>query len=177
MKGRAPTVTASVACFVPKPFTSFQWFGQDTLETLMMKQEHLLEKVKSKKHIRYNWHEAKVSRIEAVFARGNRKLSSALIEAHKLGQKFDGWDEHFSYETWLKAFENAGIDPSFYANRQFGFDEVLPWDIIDCGVTKEFFLREWKKAFESKTTPNCREKCSGCGANKLGGERTCCPKL
>lgn len=177
VKGRAPTVTASVACFVPKPFTSFQWFGQNDLETLMMKQEHLLEKVKSKKHIRYNWHEAKVSRIEAVFARGNRKLSAALIEAHKLGQKFDGWDEHFSYETWLNAFENAGIDPSFYANRQFGFDEVLPWDIIDCGVTKEFFLREWKKAFESKTTPNCREKCSGCGANKLGGERTCCPKL
>ncbi len=177
VKGRHPTVTASVSCFVPKPFTSFQWFGQDTLETLMMKQDHLLEKVKSKKHIRYNWHEAKVSRIEAVFARGNRKLSAALIEAHKLGQKFDGWDEHFSYENWLKAFENVGIDPSFYANRQFGFDEVLPWDIIDCGVTKEFFLREWKKAFESKTTPNCREKCSGCGANKLGGERTCCPML
>ncbi len=177
VKGRHPTVTASVSCFVPKPFTSFQWFGQDSLEALTMKQEHLLDKVRGKKHIRYNWHEAKVSRIEAVFARGNRKLSAALIEAHKLGQKFDGWDEHFSYENWLKAFENAGIDPAFYANRQMGFDEVLPWDIIDCGVSKEFFLREWKRAFESRTTPNCREKCSGCGANKLGGERTCCPKL
>ena len=174
-KGKHPTVTVSVSCFVPKPFTSFQWFGQDSLETLIEKQEHLLNIVKSNKRIRYNWHEAKVSRIEAVFARGDRRLGKALLEAHKLGQKFDGWDEHFSYETWLKAFENVGIDPAFYANRHFGLDEVLPWDIIDCGVTKSFFLREWEKAYESKTTPNCREHCSGCGANKLGGERTCCP--
>ena len=175
IKGKHPMVTVSVSCFVPKPFTSFQWFGQDSLETLMEKQEHLLGLVKGNKRIRYNWHEAKVSRIEAVFARGDRRLSKALLEAHKLGQKFDGWDEHFSYERWLKAFENAGIDPSFYANRTFGFDEVLPWDIIDCGVNKSFFLREWEKAYQSKTTPNCREQCSGCGANKLGGERTCCP--
>ncbi len=174
-KGKHPTVTVSVSCFVPKPFTSFQWFGQDSLETLIEKQEHLLNIVKSNKRIRYNWHEAKVSRIEAVFARGDRRLGKALLEAHRLGQKFDGWDEHFSYETWLKAFENVGIDPAFYANRHFGLDEVLPWDIIDCGVNKSFFLREWEKAYESKTTPNCREHCSGCGANKLGGERTCCP--
>ncbi|MBE6621958.1 MAG: TIGR03960 family B12-binding radical SAM protein [Ruminococcaceae bacterium] len=177
MKGRAPTVTISVACFVPKPFTSFQWNGQDSLESLMAKQEHLLACIKGKKHIRYNWHEAKVSRIEAVFARGDRRLGRALLEAHKLGQKFDGWDEHFSYETWLSAFERAGIDPAFYANRDFGLDEVLPWDVIDCGVTKDFFLRERKKAYESKTTPSCREHCSGCGANKLGGERSCCPGL
>ena len=143
----------------------------------MEKQEHLLSCVKGQKHIRDNWHEAKVSRIEAVFARGNRRLGKALLEAHKLGQKFDGWDEHFSYETWLTAFERAGIDPAFYANRDFGLDEILPWDIIDCGVTKEFFLRERQKAYESKTTPSCREHCSGCGANKLGGERTCCPGL
>ncbi len=175
MKGKAPTVTISVACFVPKPFTSFQWNAQDSLEMLREKQEHLLECVKGKKHIRYNWHEAKVSRIEAVFARGDRRLGKALLEAHKLGVKFDGWDEHFSYETWLEAFHRAEVDPAFYANRDFGLDEILPWDIIDCGVTKEFFLRERKKAYESKTTPNCREHCSGCGANKLGGERTCCP--
>ncbi len=175
MKGKAPTVTISVACFVPKPFTSFQWNAQDSLEMLREKQEHLLECVKGKKHIRYNWHEAKVSRIEAVFARGDRRLGKALLEAHKLGVKFDGWDEHFSYETWLEAFRRAEVDPAFYANRDFGLDEILPWDIIDCGVTKEFFLRERKKAYESKTTPSCREHCSGCGANKLGGERTCCP--
>lgn len=177
VKGRHPTVTVSVSCFVPKPFTPFQWYGQDDLETLMKKQDHLLECVRGKKRIRYNWHDAKVSRIEAVFARGNRKLSAALIEAHKLGQKFDGWDEHFSYETWLSAFEKAGIDPAFYANRHFGLEEILPWDIIDCGVNKQFFLREREKAYQSKTTPNCREKCSGCGANKLGGEKTCCPQL
>ena len=174
-KGKHPTVTVSVSCFVPKPFTSFQWYGQDSLETLMEKQEHLLNIVKGNKRIRYNWHEAKVSRIEAVFARGDRRLGKALLEAHRLGQKFDGWDEHFSYERWLQAFENVGIDPAFYANRHFGLDEVLPWDIIDCGVTKSFFLREREKAYQSKTTPNCREHCSGCGANKLGGERTCCP--
>ena len=176
MKGKSPTVTISVACFVPKPFTAFQWYGQDPLEDLKRKQDHLLACVKGKKHIRYNWHDAEVSRIEAVFARGDRKLSRALIEAHKLGQKFDGWDEHFSYATWLQAFANANLDPAFYANRHFGLDEVLPWDIIDCGVTKDFFLRERAKAYDSKTTPNCREHCSGCGANKLGGERTCCPQ-
>lgn len=176
VKGRAPTVTVSVSCFVPKPFTSFQWFGQDELETLKEKQQHLLAKIKSNKHVRYNWHDAEVSRIEAVFARGDRRLGKALYEAYRLGQKFDGWDEHFSYDTWLKAFENTGIDPSFYANRHFSLDEVLPWDIIDCGVNKEFFVREWNNAYNSKTTPSCREHCSGCGANKLGGERTCCPK-
>ena len=177
VKGRAPQVTISVACFVPKPFTSLQWNAQDSLESLTAKQEHLLSCIKGKKHIRYNWHEAKVSRIEAVFARGDRRLNRALYEAHLLGEKFDGWDEHFSYETWLAAFERAGVDPAFYANRDFGLDEVLPWDIIDCGVNKEFFLRERKKAYESKTTPNCREHCSGCGANRLGGERSCCPGL
>ena len=175
-KGKAPTVTISVACFVPKPFTAFQWNGQDSLEELIRKQDHLRDCVHGKKHIRYNWHEAKVSRIEAVFARGDRRLSRALIEAHRLGEKFDGWDEHFSYDLWMQAFENAGIDPAFYANRDFGLDEVLPWDVIDCGVSKSFFLREREKAYRSQTTPNCREQCSGCGANRLGGERSCCPK-
>lgn len=175
VKGKAPMITISVACFVPKPFTAFQWEGQDTLEELVAKQDHLRDCVRGEKHIRYNWHEAKVSRIEAVFARGNRRLSKALYEAHKLGLKFDGWDEFFDYDKWLEAFRLADVDPAFYANRDFGLDEVLPWDIIDCGVTKEFFRRERDKAYCSETTPNCREHCSGCGANKLGGERTCCP--
>ncbi len=174
-KGKSPMVTISVACFVPKPFTAFQWEAQDTLEALVEKQNHLRDCVRGEKHIRYTWHEAKVSRIEAVFARGDRRLSKALLEAHKLGIKFDGWDEFFSYDKWLEAFENAGVDPAFYANRSFGIDEVLPWDIIDCGVTKEFLKRERNKAYASQTTSNCREHCSGCGANKLGGERSCCP--
>ena len=168
-------ITISVSCFVPKPFTAFQWEGQDTLEELVDKQNHLRDCVRGEKHIRYNWHEAKVSRIEAVFARGDRKLSRALLEAHRMGLKFDGWDEFFDYDKWLEAFRLAGVDPAFYANRDFGLDEVLPWDVIDCGVTKEFFRREREKAYCSKTTPNCREHCSGCGANRLGGERTCCP--
>lgn len=172
---KAPQITVSVSCFIPKPFTAFQWDAQDMMEELEKKQAYLGDCLKGNRKVRYNYHDARVSRVEAVFARGDRKLSAALLEAHKLGVKFDGWDEFFSYETWLQAFENAGIDLSFYANRRFGEDEVLPWDIIDCGVTKEFLLRERKKAYESKTTPNCREHCSGCGANRLGGVRSCCP--
>ena len=141
----------------------------------MRRQQLLKDALRKIKGVDFKYHAPDVSYIEAVFARGDRKLSAVLLEAHKLGVKFDGWDEFFSYETWLQAFENAGIDPSFYANRRFGEDEVLPWDIIDCGVTKEFLLRERKKAYESKTTPNCREHCSGCGANRLGGVRSCCP--
>ncbi len=173
---RPPQVTISVSCFIPKPFTPFQWEAQDTLEELEKKAMFLGDCVRDNKKVRYTYHDSKVSRVEAVFARGDRKLSKALLEAHKLGLKFDGWDEFFDYDKWLKAFELAGVDPAFYANREFGEDEVLPWDIIDCGVTKEFLIRERKKAYQSKTTPNCREQCSACGANRLGGERTCCPK-
>ncbi|MBQ0101227.1 MAG: TIGR03960 family B12-binding radical SAM protein [Firmicutes bacterium] len=176
-RGKGPQVTISVSCFIPKPFTPFQWEAQDDLDTITEKQDHLMGLVRGDRHISYNWHDAKTSRIEAVFARGNRRLSAALLEAHKMGMKFDSWDEHFSYDNWMEAFEKAGIDPAFYANRRYGEDEVLPWDIIDIGVTKAFFLREKKKAYEAATTPSCREQCSGCGANRLGGERSCCPCL
>ncbi len=172
---RPPTVTVSVSCFIPKPMTPFEWDAQDTLEVLRDKQMYLASKITDKK-IRYNWHDANVSRIEAVFARGDRLLSRVLLEARKLGIKFDAWDEFFSYENWMKAFEAAGIDPSFYANRVFGEDEILPWDMIDCGVRRSFLWNERCKAYQSKTSFNCREKCSGCGADKLGGEGTCCPK-
>jgi len=174
-KARPPQVTISVACFIPKPFTPFQWEAQDTIEELERKQEYIGSKITSNK-IRYNHHDAKVSRIEAVLARGDRRLSDALELACKEGFAFDAWDECFDYDKWLSVFERTGADPAFYANRAFGLDEVLPWDIIDCGVTKEFFLRERAKAYGEDTTPNCREHCSGCGANRLGGERTCCPK-
>ena len=174
-KARPPQVTISVACFIPKPFTPFQWEAQDTMEELERKQEYIGSKITSKK-IRYNHHDAKVSRIEAVLARGDRRLSRALELACDEGFAFDAWDECFDYDKWISVIERAGLDPAFYANRAFGLDEVLPWDIIDCGVTKEFFLRERAKAYGEDTTPNCREHCSGCGANRLGGERTCCPK-
>ncbi len=175
-RAKKPQVTISVSCFIPKPFTPFQWEAQDTIEELVRKQEYIGEKITDRK-IRYQHHDAKVSRIEAVLARGDRKLCAALELACKEGFSFDSWDECFDYDKWISVFERTGVDPSFYANRAFGLDEVLPWDIIDCGVTKEFFLRERAKAYEAATTPNCREKCSGCGANKLGGERTCCPKM
>ena len=173
-KGRSPQVTISVACFVPKPFTPFQWEAQDTMEQLREKQEFLKTKVTDRK-VRYTHHNAKVSRIEAVLARGNRRLGKALALATEEGFVFDAWDEFFDYDKWLSVFERAGIDPAFFANRRIGLDEILPWDVIDCGVTKEFLKRERAKAYEAATTPNCREKCSGCGANRLGGERTPCP--
>ncbi len=173
-KGRSPQVTVSVSCFIPKPFTPFQWEAQDTMEMLAEKQAFLREKITDRK-VRYQHHNAKVSHIEAVLARGNRKLCAALELAANEGFCLDAWDEFFDYDKWLSVFERTGVDPAFFANRQFGLDEILPWDIIDCGVSKEFFKRERAKAYEAATTPNCREKCAGCGANRLGGERTPCP--
>lgn len=169
------SVTVSVSCFVPKPHTPFQWEPQNSLEELRNKQIFLGEKITDKK-IRYNWHEANVSRLEAVFSKGNRKLSAAIAEAVKRGMRFDAWDEYFSYENWMDVFTHCGIDPDFYATRRMGYDEILPWDVIDIGVNKNFLISESKKAYESITTPNCKEKCSGCGANKLGKELTWCPK-
>ncbi len=177
VKGRkAPTVTISVACFIPKPFTAFEWEAQNTLEELERKQKYLRSLINDPK-IKYNYHEAKVSRLEGVFARGNRRLAAALLLAQKRGVKFDAWDEYFDYDAWMKIFEDCGIDPSFYANREFGENEVLPWDIIDCGVSRSFLLRERHNAYSAVTNKNCAEKCTGCGANKLGGERTWCNRF
>lgn len=166
-KGRPVEVTISVACFVPKAHTPFQWFGQDSLEELVRKQKLLGSSIHSGK-IRYNWHEAKVSRIEAVFARGDRRLSKALEIAYNNGQIFDGWDEYFSYDRWINSITEAGLSPDFYANRQIGFDEVLPWNHIDSGVKMSFLEAECKKAYEEKTTPDCLTECSKCGAGKFG---------
>ena len=173
-KKRPVQVTISVACFIPKPFTAFQWEAQDTMEMLAEKQEYLKSKI-TNRHVRYQHHDARTSHIEAVLARGDRKLSDALELACREGFCFDAWDEYFDYDKWIDVFKRTGIDPAFYANRRFGNDEILPWDIIDCGVTKEFFLREQARAYGEKTTPNCREACSACGANKLGGVRAICP--
>ncbi len=175
-KGRPPQVTISVSPFIPKPFTPFQWEAQDSLEEMRRKQLYIKECVTDRK-IKYNHHDAEICRIEAVLARGDRRLSAALEEGCRRGFKFDAWSEFFSYDAWMSVFADTGVDPAFYANRAYGLDEVLPWDMIDCGVNKEFLLRERARAYEAATTPNCREKCSGCGANRLGGERVCCPKL
>ncbi len=161
-------ITVSTSCFVPKPFTPFQWEPMDTMENLERKQEILQKKIRSRS-IKYNWHDADVSYLEAVFARGDRKLNKALLEAHKQGVKFDSWAEFFSYEKWMEIFKTCDIDPDFYATRKREYDEVLPWDHISIGVSKNFMINESKKAHDEVTTPQCREKCSGCGANKFGG--------
>jgi len=170
---RGVSVTISVSCFVPKPFTPFQWEKQDSFEQLIAKQEHLRSCITDRK-IRYTHHDARVSFIEAVLARGDRRLAPAIALAVEEGAMFDAWDEYFDYDRWIDVFSRTGVDPSFYTTRGFATDEVLPWDIIDCGVTKQFLLREREKAYEGKTTPSCAEHCSGCGANKLGGKNRWC---
>ncbi|MBO4216488.1 MAG: DUF2344 domain-containing protein, partial [Clostridia bacterium] len=169
---RPVQVTLSVASFIPKPFTPFQWEPQDPLEEVSRKQLYIRGFIRDRK-IRYNYHDAKGGRIEAVFARGDRKLGRALYEAHRLGIRFDAWDEYFSYEKWMLAFDAAGIDPDFYASRRRSFDEVLPWDLIDLGVRKDYLVSEAKKARDAVTTPNCMQKCSACGASKLIEGKKC----
>ena len=162
-KGKGVSVTLSASGFVPKAFTPFQWEPQDTIEMLHEKQRHLVSSVTTRK-ITCNYHDADTSFMEAVFARGDRRLGPVLLEAHRLGCKFDGWNDYFSLARWRQAFENCGVSPEFYANRRRSFDEILPWDHLDYGVSKEFFRKECEKAYAAATTPNCREKCSACGA-------------
>lgn len=167
-KGRSVTITVSTSSFVPKPFTPFQWEPQNRMEMLIDKQKFLKNRIKSR-NISYNWHQSEVSFLEAVFAKGDRRLSEVLIAAQKKGCKFDGWDEYFSYEKWMEAFAECGIDPEFYAYRKLEHDEVLPWEHIDIGVSKQFLIKEHERAYEGVTTPSCREKCAGCGAASFGG--------
>ncbi len=166
-------VTVSVSCFVPKPFTPFQWEKQDTFDELIRKQQ-LLKACITDRRIKYNYHDARVSFIEAVLARGDRRLAPVIARLAEQGIMLDAWDEFFDYDAWISAFNTCGIDPAFYTSRGFGLDEVLPWDIIDIGVTKAFLRRERDKAYKGETTPSCAEKCSGCGANKLGGKNRWC---
>ena len=164
-KGKSVTVSVSVSCFVPKPFTPFQFEPQEKMEELLRRQVLLKDSITTKK-VRYTWHDARVSFIEAVFSRGDRRLSQAIVEAYKRGQMFDAWSEHFDFDRWMKAFDAVGIDPGFYAYRRFEYTDVLPWDMIDAGVSKEFLIRENKKAHEEKLTPDCRTQCAGCGARE-----------
>lgn len=164
-RAKGLNVSVSASCFVPKPFTPFQWVGQDTLETFQEKQHFLRDKIRQKsKSVTFHWHDAKTSVMEAVLARGDRKLSKVIKKAWEKGCRFDGWDEYFKYDKWLEAFCEERIDPAFYSSRQRRFDEVLPWDHIDMGISKKFLQKECEKAYAGETTPNCRVKCAGCGA-------------
>lgn len=172
LRGPRFSITVSVSSFVPKAHTPFQWAPQNSYEELMRKQDLLKENLRSK-HIRLNWHDSKTSALEGVFARGDRKLGKVIEEAYKSGCRLDGWSEYFSYEKWMEAFEKCGVDPAFYNERKREYDEILPWDTVSCGVTKEFFVRECENARNVKTTPNCSEKCSGCGASKFKCNSIC----
>lgn len=167
-KGKGVTVSVSVSCFVPKPFTPFQWEPQDTMEMLEEKQRYLLSEIKTRK-ISLSWHDAKTSFLEAVFARGDRRLGKALLEANRRGFNLDAWSEHFDFDAWIDVLRTVDLDPAFYANRRRDYDEVFPWDHLDYGVSKSFLQRENEKAHESVTTPNCRQQCSGCGATCFKG--------
>lgn len=157
-------VTVSTSTFVPKPFTPFQWNPQDMKSSVIEKQRHLVRKLKNR-NITYNYHDSDTSLMEAVFARGDRRLGKVLLRAHELGAKFDGWDEHFDLEIWKQAMEECGLDISFYAHRTRELDEVFPWDHIDVGVSKKFLIREAEKALKGEITPDCRKGCNGCGIN------------
>ncbi len=171
-KGKGVNVTISVACFVPKPFTPFEFEPQDTIPQLKEKQQHLLHSVRSKK-ITVNYHDSTISVLEGILARGDRRLCDVVEGAWRRGATLDGWSEHFKIERWNEAMAECGIDGAFYASRKREFDEIMPWDHLDYFVTKEFFIRENKKAHADETTPHCRQQCSGCGANRLVGGRCC----
>ena len=167
-KGTGIQVSVSCSSFIPKPFTPFQWEPEDTMESLKAKQEHLLKSIPSKK-VRVSYHETPTSLLEGVFARGDRRLSKVIYTAYKHGCKFDCWDNHFKFDVWQDAFKEAGLDPYFYTQRRRPFDEVLPWDHLDYGVSRKFLEKENLKAHNNEVTPHCRIKCAGCGANKLNG--------
>lgn len=164
-KKRAPSVNISVAGFVPKPFTPFQWARQNSPETLKRKQQLLKNEIRNR-HIKYSYHESDVSVLEGVFARGDRRLGEVLIRAFELGCKLDSWNECFDMDKWRRAFDDCGADMDFYT-RERGADELFPWDFVDIGVTKDFLAAENEKAKRAETTPNCRQKCSACGAASL----------
>lgn len=165
-------ITASTSFFIPKPCTPLQWATMCTSEEYIQKAKIVNEEVKAqinKKSIKYNWHEADVTVLEGVFARGDRRTGAVILEAYKLGCLYDSWSEHFDNKKWLQAFENTNTDIAFYTSRKRELDELFPWDFINIGVTKEFLKREWENAMNEKVTLNCREKCAGCGAGTFGG--------
>lgn len=168
-------INVSASCFVPKPFTPFQWVGQNSMDEFFYKAKTLQGKIKDKK-VSFSYHDPKLSYIEAVFARGDRRLSKVLIKAWEKGCKFDGWCDIFNYDKWMEAFKETDTDPDFFAGRKREITEILPWDFIDVGVSKEFLLKEYEKASKAVTTPDCRQQCFNCGVNHklIGGA---CPHV
>ena len=165
-------ITISTSFFVPKPFTPFQWAGMFPPEEYLHRAKVVNDGVHeqlNRKSIKYNWHEADVTVLEGVLARGDRRVAKAILHVYEHGGIFDSWGEFFEYQKWLNAFEDCGISMDFYALRERPLDEILPWDFIDTGVTKEFLIREWKNAMNESVTPNCRMRCSGCGVKNFGG--------
>ena len=165
-------ITISTSFFVPKPFTPFQWARMYTPGDYLARARVVNEGVHAQlnhKSIKYNWHEADVTVLEGILARGDRKIGQALLKVYEKGGIFDAWSEYFDYQRWVDAFAECGIDTDFYTMRERDLDEIFPWDFIDIGVSKDFLKREWKNAHDEKVTPNCRMKCSGCGAMKFGG--------
>ena len=163
-------IVVSTSFFIPKPFTALQWASQNTKEEFIEKayltKKSVMEQL-NQKSIKYNWHEADVSVMEGVFARGDRKIGKVIKRAYDMGCLYDAWGEYYKNDVWLQAFEEEGIDIGFYTTRERDLDEIFPWDFIDCGVTKEFLKREWKKAMNGEVSPNCKEKCQGCGAMRF----------
>ena len=165
-------ITASSSFFVPKPFTPFQWASMCTAEEYMRRAEIVKDEFHAqlnRKSLKYNWHDAQITVLEGVMARGDRKIGKVVEEAYRLGCLFDSWTESFHNDLWMQAFENTGIDPAFYNLRERGEDELFPWDFIDTGVTRKFLRSEWENAMKETVTPNCRQQCSGCGAARFGG--------
>ena len=165
-------ITISTSFFVPKPFTPFQWAKMydpsEYLGRAKIVNDHVKE-MHNRKSIRYNWHEAYITVLEGILARGDRKISDAILKVYENGGDFDAWSEYFDYDRWLDAFKECGIDPDFYTKRERSLDEIFPWDFIDIGVSKDFMKREWKNALAESVTPNCRMRCSACGAKQFGG--------
>ena len=164
-------IVVSTSFFIPKPFTPFQWAPMCTREAFLDKAYLTRQGITAQlnqKSIKYNWHEADVSVLEGVFARGDRRVSQVIRRAYEKGCLFDSWSEYFHNDVWLSCFAECGLDIGFYTTRERAEDEIFPWDFIDCGVTKPFLLREWKKAQAGEVSPNCREQCQGCGASRFG---------
>ena len=165
-RSRGVRITVSTSCFVPKSHTPFQWEAQNTMEEYLRKVTLLREHMRNKS-ITYNWHDPETSFLEAALSRGDRRLADVIEEAWRRGAKFDSWSEYFRLQTWLDAFEACGLDPAFYAHRERGKDELLPWAMISDGVKTSYLWKERETAYQGKITPDCRVKCTGCGANKL----------
>ncbi|MBD5455876.1 MAG: TIGR03960 family B12-binding radical SAM protein [Lachnospiraceae bacterium] len=164
-------IVASTSFFIPKPFTPFQWAPQCRKEEFLDKayftRRSITEQL-NQKSIKYNWHEADVSVLEGIMARGDRRLNQVILKAYEMGCFYDAWSEYYKNDIWMQAFEECGIDPDFYTVRERSEDEIFPWDFISCGVSKEFLLREWHRAKEETVTPNCKQQCQGCGAARFG---------